>query len=48
MSTVVLLGLLQSRILSNFGEIEDEHDSDETLIEKELGDDTYLFLLDLM
>jgi putative hemolysin len=26
-----------------FGEIEDEHDSDEELIEKELGDDTYLF-----
>jgi hypothetical protein len=25
-----------------FGEIEDEHDSDETLIE-ELGEDTYLF-----
>jgi CBS domain containing-hemolysin-like protein len=26
-----------------FGEIEDEHDSDEELIEKELGDDTYIF-----
>ena len=26
-----------------FGEIEDEHDSEEELIEKELGDDTYLF-----
>jgi putative hemolysin len=26
-----------------FGEIEDEHDSDEELIEKELGDETYLF-----
>jgi CBS domain containing-hemolysin-like protein len=26
-----------------FGEIEDEHDSDEELIEKELGDGTYLF-----
>lgn len=26
-----------------FGEIEDEHDADETLIEKDLGDDTYLF-----
>ena len=26
-----------------FGEIEDEHDSSETLIEQELGDDTYLF-----
>jgi putative hemolysin len=26
-----------------FGEIEDEHDSDEELIEKELGDDTYVF-----
>jgi CBS domain containing-hemolysin-like protein len=26
-----------------FGEIEDEHDSDETLIEEELGEDTYLF-----
>jgi putative hemolysin len=26
-----------------FGEIEDEHDSDEELIEKELGDDSYLF-----
>tara|TARA_R110000868_G_scaffold146710_5_gene367654 strand:- start:1332 stop:2537 length:1206 start_codon:yes stop_codon:yes gene_type:complete len=26
-----------------FGEIEDEHDSDEELIEKELGDDCYLF-----
>ncbi|WP_413999491.1 hemolysin family protein [Flavobacterium sp. W1B] len=26
-----------------FGEIEDEHDSDEELIEKELGNDTYLF-----
>jgi putative hemolysin len=26
-----------------FGEIEDEHDSDETLIEKEVGEDTYLF-----
>jgi hypothetical protein len=28
-----------------FGEIEDEHDSDETLIEEELGEDTYLFSL---
>ncbi|MFB0910335.1 MAG: hemolysin family protein [Flavobacterium sp.] len=26
-----------------FGEIEDEHDLDEELIEKELGDDTYIF-----
>jgi putative hemolysin len=26
-----------------FGEIEDEHDSDETLIEKEVGEDTFLF-----
>lgn len=26
-----------------FGEIEDEHDSDEELIEKELGDDSYVF-----
>jgi CBS domain containing-hemolysin-like protein len=26
-----------------FGEIEDEHDSDEELIEKELGDDSYIF-----
>lgn len=26
-----------------FGEIEDEHDAEEELIEKELGDDTYLF-----
>lgn len=26
-----------------FGEIEDEHDADETLIEQELGDDTYRF-----
>lgn len=26
-----------------FGEIEDEHDSDEELIEKEMGDDTYIF-----
>ena len=26
-----------------FGEIEDEHDSEEELIEKELGNDTYLF-----
>ncbi|MBX9886388.1 MAG: hemolysin family protein [Flavobacteriaceae bacterium] len=26
-----------------FGEIEDEHDADETLIEEELGDDSYLF-----
>lgn len=26
-----------------FGEIEDEHDSDEELVEKELGDDTYVF-----
>jgi putative hemolysin len=26
-----------------FGEIEDEHDSDEELIEKDLGDDTFLF-----
>jgi CBS domain containing-hemolysin-like protein len=26
-----------------FGEIEDEHDSDEELIEKELGDNTYIF-----
>ena len=26
-----------------FGEIEDEHDSDEELIEKEMGDGTYLF-----
>jgi putative hemolysin len=26
-----------------FGEIEDEHDSEEELIEKELGDNTYLF-----
>jgi CBS domain containing-hemolysin-like protein len=26
-----------------FGEIEDEHDSEEELIEKELGDDSYLF-----
>jgi putative hemolysin len=26
-----------------FGEIEDEHDSDEELIEKELGEDTYIF-----
>jgi putative hemolysin len=26
-----------------FGEIEDEHDAEETLIEKELGDDTYIF-----
>ncbi|MDG2431501.1 hemolysin family protein [Flavobacterium sp.] len=26
-----------------FGEIEDEHDSSETLIEEELGEDTYLF-----
>lgn len=26
-----------------FGEIEDEHDSEEELIEKELGDDAYLF-----
>jgi putative hemolysin len=26
-----------------FGEIEDEHDSDEELIEKELGEDTYVF-----
>ena len=26
-----------------FGEIEDEHDSEEELIEKELGDETYLF-----
>jgi CBS domain containing-hemolysin-like protein len=29
-------------------EIEDEHDLDEELIEKELGDDTYIFRLDLM
>jgi CBS domain containing-hemolysin-like protein len=28
-----------------FGEIEDEHDLDEELIEKELGDDTYFFRL---
>jgi hypothetical protein len=27
----------------SFGEIEDEHDLDEELIEKELGDDTYIF-----
>jgi putative hemolysin len=26
-----------------FGEIEDEHDSDEVLIEKDLGDDTFIF-----
>lgn len=26
-----------------FGEIEDEHDADETLIEEELGDDSFLF-----
>lgn len=26
-----------------FGEIEDEHDSDEELIEKDLGDDTFIF-----
>jgi CBS domain containing-hemolysin-like protein len=26
-----------------FWEIEDEHDSDEELIEKEMGDDTYIF-----
>jgi CBS domain containing-hemolysin-like protein len=32
----------------SFGEIEDEHDLDEELIEKELGDDTYIFRLDLM
>jgi CBS domain containing-hemolysin-like protein len=30
-------------IVEELWEIEDEHDSDETLIEKELGDDTYLF-----
>jgi CBS domain containing-hemolysin-like protein len=30
-------------IVEELWEIEDEHDSDEELIEKEMGDDTYIF-----
>jgi hypothetical protein len=41
-------GIVTIHSWRTFGEIEDEHDSDEELIEKELGDDIFFFRLALM